>query len=87
MVNIKEKQVDSLLKSFGAITDEVKSSLILESIERISSDPRSRNNHTSHDNHCQFDRDGGGHINVCWADKITEELIKDTSGKDKGESR
>ncbi|VVC46369.1 Hypothetical protein CINCED_3A024381 [Cinara cedri] len=83
MTNSKEKQVDLLLKHLGANFDQVSNSVILKRIEKLSDDLHSRSNHSDHDNHCQFDRDGGGHGNVCWADKITEGLIGNNNKKDR----
>lgn len=84
MVNNKEKQVNLLLERLSANIGQVSSSVILKRIEKLSSNFHGRNNHSSH---CQFDRDGGGHGNICWADKITEDLSKINSGKGKEVSR
>ncbi|WP_010403681.1 hypothetical protein, partial [Wolbachia endosymbiont of Nasonia vitripennis] len=67
MVNNKEKQVDLLLERLSVNIGQVSSSIILKRIEKLSGNFYGRNNHSSH---CQFDRDGGGHGNICWADKI-----------------
>ncbi|WP_353281604.1 hypothetical protein [Wolbachia endosymbiont (group B) of Horisme vitalbata] len=84
MVNNKEKQVDLLLELLSANIGQVSSSVILKRIEKLSDNFHGRNNHNSH---CQFDRDGGGHGNICWADKIKEDLSKINSGKGKEVSR
>ncbi|MFV1011516.1 hypothetical protein JR053_04750 [Wolbachia endosymbiont of Nasonia vitripennis] len=84
MVNNKEKQVDLLLERLSVNIGQVSSSIILKRIEKLSGNFYGRNNHSSH---CQFDRDGGGHGNICWADKITEDLSKINSGKGKEVSR
>ncbi|OCA06681.1 hypothetical protein [Wolbachia endosymbiont of Trichogramma pretiosum] len=80
MKNNKEKQVDLLLELLRANIVQVSSSVILKRIEKLSSNFHGRNNHSSH---CQFDRDGGGYGNICWADKITENLTDNYHKKDK----
>ncbi|MFP3027660.1 MAG: hypothetical protein ACEY3L_15965 [Wolbachia sp.] len=83
MVNNKEKQVDLLLERLSVNIGQVSSSIILKRIEKLSGNFYGRNNHSAHDSHCQFDRDGGGHGNICWADKITENLTDNYHKKDK----
>ncbi|WP_254230008.1 hypothetical protein [Wolbachia pipientis] len=80
MVNDKEKQVDLLLELLSANIGQVSSSVILKRIEKLSDNFHGRNNHNSH---CQFDRDGGGHGNICWADKIKEDLTENYHKKDR----
>ncbi|WP_395460302.1 hypothetical protein [Wolbachia endosymbiont (group B) of Myelois circumvoluta] len=80
MVNNKEKQVDLLLELLSANIGQVSSSVILKRIEKLSDNFHGRNNHNSH---CQFDRDGGGHGNICWADKIKENLTENYHKKDR----
>ncbi|WP_264376000.1 hypothetical protein [Wolbachia endosymbiont (group B) of Sphaerophoria taeniata] len=80
MVNNKEKQVDLLLELLSANIGQVSSSIILKRIEKLSDNFHGRNNHNSH---CQFDRDGGGHGNICWADKIKEDLTENYHKKDR----
>ncbi len=80
MVNNKEKQVNLLLELLSANIGQVSSSVILKRIEKLSSNFHGRNNHSSH---CQFDRDGGGHGNICWADKIKEDLTENYHKKDR----
>ncbi|WP_264704506.1 hypothetical protein [Wolbachia endosymbiont (group B) of Apotomis betuletana] len=80
MVNNKEKQVDLLLELLSANIGQVSSSVILKRIEKLSDNFHVRNNHNSH---CQFDRDGGGHGNICWADKIKEDLTENYHKKDR----
>ncbi|BDG75981.1 MULTISPECIES: hypothetical protein [Wolbachia] len=80
MVNNKEKQVDLLLELLSANIGQVSSSVILKRIEKLSDNFHGRNNHNSH---CQFDRDGGGHGNICWADKIKEDLTENYHKKDR----
>ncbi|WP_082241866.1 hypothetical protein, partial [Wolbachia endosymbiont of Operophtera brumata] len=78
--NNKEKQVDLLLELLSANIGQVSSSVILKRIEKLSDNFHGRNNHNSH---CQFDRDGGGHGNICWADKIKEDLTENYHKKDR----
>lgn len=80
MVNNKEKQVDLLLERLSANIGQVSSSVILKRIEKLSSNFHGRDNHNSH---CQFDRDGGGHGNICLADKIKEDLTENYHKKDR----
>ncbi|WP_265025176.1 hypothetical protein [Wolbachia endosymbiont (group B) of Pammene fasciana] len=80
MVNNKEKQVNLLLELLSANIGQVSSSVILKRIEKLSDNFHGRNNHNSH---CQFDRDGGGHGNICWADKIKEDLTENYHKKDR----
>ncbi|WP_264375213.1 MULTISPECIES: hypothetical protein [unclassified Wolbachia] len=80
MVNNKEKQVDLLLERLSVNIGQVSSSIILKRIEKLSGNFHGRNNHSSH---CQFDRDGGGHGNICWADKIKEDLTENYHKKDR----
>ncbi|MGL9759460.1 MAG: hypothetical protein ACR5LA_12270 [Wolbachia sp.] len=87
MVNNKEKQVDLLLELLSANIDKTSSSIILDRIEKFLVDSHDRNEHDSHDRHCKHSSSGGGHLNVCWADKITEDLSKINSGKGKEVSR
>ncbi|MFL3876540.1 hypothetical protein [Wolbachia endosymbiont of Trichogramma kaykai] len=72
--------MDLLLELLSANIVQVSSSFILKRIEKLSSNFHGRNNHSSH---CQFDRDDGGHGNICWADKITENLTDNYHKKDK----
>jgi hypothetical protein len=64
MINSKEKQVDLLLERLSVNVGQVSSNIILKRIEKLSNSLHSRNNHSDHDSHYQFDRDGGGHGNI-----------------------
>jgi len=81
MVDLKQKEFDDLIKDITSNGISKKSSVILDRIEKISSNPDQIHAHSDHDSHCQFDRDGGGHGNVCWSENEQRDIIGNNEGE------